>query len=133
MKLRREAKSLKAKALSSLRRGLSIYNGYEEDGRLTSVLLHLQHGCEMLMKAALMQRKVAVFDRKSGRSLGFEKCVNLARQHCGMSEGASGVMRTINSFRDAEQHWLLVLEEDILYLHIRALVTAIDWHSQGRV
>lgn len=126
MKLRREARSLKAKAVSSLRRGVSAYNSYDEDGRTTTVLLHLQHACEMLIKAALVQRNVAVFDRKSGRSLGFEKCVNLARQHCPIPEGAAGVMRAIASLRDAEQHWLLVVEEDILYLHIRALVTAID-------
>lgn len=126
MKLRREARTLKGKALSSLRRGLSAYNGYDEDGRRTTVLLHLQHACEMLIKAALVQRRVSIFDGKSGRSYGFEKCVNLARQHCRLAEGAAGVLRVIDSLRDAEQHWLLVVEEDILYLHIRALVTAID-------
>ncbi|HEX2257645.1 MAG TPA: hypothetical protein VHG92_13290 [Afifellaceae bacterium] len=67
-----------------------------------------------------------MFDKKSGRSHGFEKCVNLARQHCDLSEGAAGVMRAIDSLRDAEQHWLVVAEEDILYLHVRAMVTAVD-------
>lgn len=126
MKLRREARTLKGKALSSLRRGLSAYNGYDEDGRITTVLLHLQHACEMLLKATLIQKKVGVFDRKSGRSFGFEKCVNLAKQNCGLDDGAAGVMRAIDSLRDAEQHWLLVVEEDVLYLHIRAMVTAVD-------
>lgn len=63
MKLLRDARSLKSKALSSLRRGLSAFNSYEEDGRITVVLLHLQHACEMFLKAALVQARVSVFDK----------------------------------------------------------------------
>src|SRR5258706_2056017 len=40
MKLRREARSLKAKAMSSLRIGLEAFNGFSEDGRITKTLLH---------------------------------------------------------------------------------------------
>jgi hypothetical protein len=131
MKLRREAKTLKSKALSSLRRGLSAYNGYDEDGRMTTVLLHLQHACEMILKAALIQKKLSIFDAKSGRSFGFEKCTNLARQYCGLSEEAAGVMRAVDSLRDAEQHWIIFAEEEVIYLHIRALITAIDELLKG--
>lgn len=126
MKLRRDAKTLKLKSLCSLRRGLSAFNSYEEDGRITAILLHLQHTCEMLIKAALLQKGANIFDKKSGRSLSFEKCINLARQNCGLSESSAGTMRAIDSLRDAEQHWIVVVEEDILYLHARALVTAVD-------
>ncbi|MNL13411.1 hypothetical protein D3C87_1343180 [compost metagenome] len=35
-------------------------------------------------------------------------------------------MRAIDSLRDAEQHWLLTIDETLLYLHARALVTAFD-------
>lgn len=125
MKLRREAKILKHKALSSLRRGLTAFNSYDEDGRVTTVLLHLQHACEMLLKSALIQGRIGTFD-KTGRSYGFERCVNLARMHCGLTDGEAGVMRAIDSLRDAEQHWILLTEEDVLYLHARGLVTAID-------
>ena len=57
MKLRRESRTLKTKALSSLRRALTSFNGFEEDGRVTAVLLHAQHACEMLLKAMLVQRE----------------------------------------------------------------------------
>ncbi len=70
MKVRKEAGVLKAKAVSSLRRATVAFNSYEDDGRVTSVLLHLQHGFEMLLKAALVQRKVEVFDRKLGGPSG---------------------------------------------------------------
>lgn len=125
MKLRREARTLKRKAMCSLRRGLTAFNSYDEDGRITTILLHLQHACEMLLKAALIQTRVGVFD-KTGRSYGFEKCVNLAKIHCGLTDGEAGIMRAIDSLRDAEQHWIIVSEEDVLYLHARGLVTAID-------
>ncbi len=58
MKLRREARTLKLKALSSLRRAVTAFNGCDEDGRVTCVLLHLQHVGEMLLKAILVQRGV---------------------------------------------------------------------------
>jgi len=111
--------------MSSLRRGLAAFNSYDEDGRVTAILLHLQHASEMLLKAALVQMRIGIFD-KTGRSHGFEKCLNLARSHCRLNENQAGVMRAVDSLRDAEQHWILVAEEDVLYLHARALVTAVD-------
>jgi hypothetical protein len=125
VKLRREARNLKQKALSSLRRGLLAFNAYDDDGRITTVLLHFQHCCEMLTKAALVQRRENIFDA-SGRTFSLEKCANLAKQHCGVTEGEAGLMRAIDSLRNAEQHWFLRIDEDVLYLHARALVTTVD-------
>jgi hypothetical protein len=125
MRLRREARTLKQKALSSLRRGLKAFNDYDNDGRATTVLLHLQHACEMLLKAALFQKRVNIFDG-SGRTFSLEKCANLANQHCGVTEGEAGLVRAIDSLRNAEQHWLLWTDEDVLYLHARGLVTVVD-------
>jgi hypothetical protein len=126
MKLRREARSLKAKAISSLKIGLEAFNGFAEDGRTTKTLLHLQHACEMLLKASLVQRQVNIQDPQKGHSVGFKRCLNLARQHCGFSETQAGVFRAIDSLRDGEQHWLITVPEDVLFLHARGLVTAID-------
>jgi hypothetical protein len=125
VKLRREARNLKQKALSSLRRGLLAFNAYDDDGRITTVLLHFQHCCEMLTKAALVQQRVNIFDA-SGRTFSLEKCANLAKQHCGITEGEAGLMRAVDSLRNAEQHWFLRIDEDVLYLHARGVVTAVD-------
>ena len=35
-------------------------------------------------------------------------------------------MRAIDSLRDAEQHWLIIVDEQILFMHARALATVID-------
>jgi hypothetical protein len=62
MKLRREAAILKKKSIASLRRAARSFNDYDQDGRITTVLLHLQHAFEMLLKAGLVQKRVRVFD-----------------------------------------------------------------------
>lgn len=126
VKLRREARSLKAKALCSLRRAVTAFNGCDEDGRVTTVLLHLQHSAEMLLKAILVQKGARVFDPQSRTSIGFAKCLNLAGQHCKLTEEEAGLLRAVDAFRDAEQHWLLVVPEDILYLYARGSVTVFD-------
>jgi hypothetical protein len=125
VKLRREARTLKQKALSSLRRGIVAFNDYDDDGRVTTVLLHFQHTCEMLLKAALIQKRVNIFDG-SGRTFSLEKCASLAKQHCEVTEGEAGLMRAIDSLRNAEQHWILWTDEDVFYLHARGLITAVD-------
>src|SRR5947199_7838289 len=96
VKLSREARTLKLKALSSLRRGLVAFNDYNDDGRVTTVLLHFQHACEMLLKAALCQKRVNIFD-ESGRTFSLEKCANLAKQDCRVTEGEAGLTRAIDS------------------------------------
>ncbi len=105
MKLRREARTLKGKALSSLRRAVAVFNDLEEDGRVTCVLLHLQHAAEMLLKAILVQKNVKVFDASKQTSIGFEKCLHLGSHHAKLTKEEAGLLRAIDAFRDAEQHW----------------------------
>jgi len=126
LKLRREARILKGKALASLRRAAGAFNSYDEDGRVTSVLLHLQHSFEMLVKSALVQRRVRVFDPKDGKSLGVGRCVNLGVEHIGLTEPEAGTIRAIDAMRDEEQHWFAVMSEGLLYAHTRAAVTLFD-------
>ncbi|OAM79016.1 hypothetical protein [Devosia elaeis] len=126
MKLVREARTLKTKAICSMRAGMSAFNSFDDDGRVTAILLHLQHSCEMLLKAVLVQNKAKVFDKNTGKSLGFEKCLRLCTSDHGLTADEAGVMRAIDSLRDAAQHWYVFVAEDILYLHTRALITAFD-------
>jgi hypothetical protein len=125
-KLRREARTLKDKALCSLRRAVTAFNSCDDDGRSTCVLLHMQHAAEMLLKAILVQKGAKVFDRTKQTSIGFEKCVNLATQHAKLSPEEAGLLRTVDRLRDAEQHWLIVVPEDLLYLHARGFITTFD-------
>jgi hypothetical protein len=109
--------------VASLRRCARAFNDFDDDGRVTTVLLHLQHAFEMLLKAGLVEKRVRVLDRTKGRSVGFDKCVRLGTEHLRLSEHQCGLMRTIDALRDDEQHYLGSLSEALLYTHIRAAFT----------
>ncbi len=59
-------------------------------------------------------------------SIGHEKCINLANQHVKLTAAEAGLLRVVDGLRDAEQHWIIVVPEDVLYLHARGLVTVFD-------
>jgi hypothetical protein len=124
--MRKEARLLKSKAIGSFRRAAQAFNSLDDEGRVTTVLLHTQHAFEMLLKAALVERRQKVFDAKTGRSIGFERALNLARQEIGLDEDVVGTLRAIDALRDDEQHYLGGESEALLYLHVRAGVTIFD-------
>ena len=128
MKLRQQARVLKRKALTSFIIAAEAFNSPRDDGRVTDVLLHLQHAFEMLIKAALVQAGKPVFDQATGRSIGFEACVKLAMNDATikLNEADAGTLRAIDAMRDDEQHWFNEVSEQLLYLHVRAGVTLFD-------
>ncbi|MGY1982970.1 DUF3644 domain-containing protein [Nocardia gipuzkoensis] len=128
MKLKQESRVLKGKAIASLTCAVEAFNSPHNTGRETRVLLHLQHAFEMLLKAALVQTGEKVFDRDTGRSISFEKCVRLAEGSITikLEDSDAGTARAIDAMRDDEQHWFNVVPEQILYLHARAGVTLFD-------
>ena len=126
--MRATAKTLQKKALSSMRTAMTAFNSPHDDGRATVVLLHLQHAFEMLLKAAIFQGGAKVFDKKSGRSIGFEAAINQSGQLAGVkvTQDEAGTLRAIDALRDDEQHWFNDVSEGLLYLHARAGVTLFD-------
>ena len=121
--MQRDARLLKGKALASLRRCARAFNDFDDDGRATTVLLHLQHAFEMLLKAGLAEKRVRVLDKTKGRSISFEKCVRLGPEHLRLTEEQCGLLRTVDALRDDEQHYFGELSEGLLYMHVRAGVT----------
>ena len=119
---------LRGKAVASLKNGVTAFNSLEDAGRLTTVLLSFQHAFEMLLKGALDSKKVQVFDRRSGKSIGLERAINLAQQTEGikLTDDEAGTIRALDALRDAEQHWYVVVDEGMLYLYVRAAVTLFD-------
>lgn len=129
VKLRNEARELKRKAISSMRASMTAFNSPHDDGRVTAVLLHLQHSFEMLLKAALVQDRVPqVFDTETGRSIGFARCLHEARStpRVRLTDEEAGTLRAVDAMRDDEQHWFTLVDEGLLYLHARAAVTLFD-------
>jgi hypothetical protein len=107
VKLRSSARILTRKAVSLLRVGVVAFNGVSDEGRSTTVLLHLQHAFEMVLKSGLNQKRVPVFDKKTGRSIGFESAIRQAQQTDGikLTDEEAGTLRAIDAMRNDEQHW----------------------------
>lgn len=126
MKVKREAAVLRDQALASLRRSVQTFNSFDEHGRPSAVLRDLQHAHEMLLKAALVQRGVRVFDKRTGQSLNFERCVRLGCEHLQLTHDEAGTFRSVDALRDEHQHWFAEISEGLLYLQARAGVTLFD-------
>lgn len=126
MKLKRDARTLKASAMASLRRGMEVFNSHDDQGRTESVLLHLQHSSEMLTKALLVQKAHAVFDKEKGTSIGLDKALKIAIGNGWINDTQAGAIRAIDAMRDQAQHWMIVVAEDALYINARALITTLD-------
>ncbi|WP_291408835.1 DUF3644 domain-containing protein [Actinophytocola sp.] len=133
MKLKQESRVLKQKALDSLVTSIEAFNAPREQGRVTRVLMNLQHAFEMLLKAALVQTgEKNIFDKQTGRSIGFDRCLGLAAANTIIkladadADADAGTLRAIDAMRDDEQHWFNVVSEQVLYLHSRAGVTLFD-------
>lgn len=128
MRLKQQTRILQRKAIESFTVAVAAFNSPHEVGRVTQVLLHMQHAFEMLLKASLVQKNIPVFDEKTARSVGLERCLELARQHpeIRLSDDEAGTIRAIDAMRDDEQHWHNLVDEQVLYLHARAAVTIFD-------
>lgn len=121
-------RELKRKSISSLRTTVTAFNALDNDGRITAVLLHLQHAFEMLLKAALDRNKIAVFDKRSEKAISLESAIRLCQQtpEIRITDEEAGTIRVVDSWRDATQHWYMKVDESLLYLHVRAAVTLFD-------
>lgn len=120
---------LRGKAVASLRTGVSAFNGLDDDGRTTTVLLSLQHAFEMLLKSILEAKKdKGVFDKRSQKSISLDRAINRCQQIEGvkLTDEEAGVIRHLDAMRDAEQHWHLVVDEGLLFHNARAAVTLFD-------
>ena len=146
--MKREAKLLLDKACDALVLSIELFNRPHDRGRVSSTLIQLDHGFEMLMKAAILQRGGRIRDKRAKETIGFKACVRRSLSDGDinyLSENQALVLQTINGLRDAAQHHLLDISENQLYLHIQSGVTlfrdllksvfdqALNTHLPGRV
>lgn len=124
--MRKEAKMLLDKSCDSLLLGIEVFNRPQDRGRVSSVLIHIDHSFEMFLKAAIVHRGGQIRDKNARETIGFDACVRR-----GLSDGSikfltetqALTLQTINGFRDAAQHYLLDISEGQFYVHIQSAVT----------
>lgn len=124
--MRREANLLLDKAYDALIMSVELFNRPHDRGRVSSTLILLDHGFEMLLKAAILHRGGRIREKRAKETIGFDACVRRSlsdgKIKC-LSEEQALVLQTINGLRDAAQHHLLKITEGQLYLHVQSGVT----------
>lgn len=116
--MKREAKLLLKKATSSLILSVDRFNSSSDVGRAESVLIFLDHAFEMLLKAALVERGASIRDKGAKNTIGFDHCVRKALTEGDvqfLSEDQALNLQIINNYRDAAQHYMLDISEQLLY------------------
>lgn len=124
--MKREAKLLLNKAFDSLLLSIEFFNRPQDRGRVSGVLIQLDHGFEMLLKAAILHKGGRIREKRAKETIGFDACVRR-----GLSDGRvkflteeqALTLQTINGLRDAAQHHLLDISEGQLYVHVQSGVT----------
>jgi hypothetical protein len=124
--MKREAQMLLKKAGDSLLLGIEKFNCPFERGRVTLLLIALDHAFEMLLKASILQRGGRIRKRGAAETLGFDACVRV-----GLSDGKvkfateekAFTLQTPNRLRDAAQHHLITTQKAQLYIHAQSAVT----------
>src|SRR6266542_524913 len=121
-----EARLLLEKGADSLLLGIEKFNCPFERGRVTAVLIFLDHAFEMLLKASILQRGGRIRKRGASETLGFDSCVRTGLSDGKikfLSEEQALMLQVVNGLRDAAQHHLITIEEAQLYIHAQSAVT----------
>jgi hypothetical protein len=124
--MKREPKLLLAKACDSLVLSIELFNRPNDRGRVSGTLIHLDHGFEMLLKAAILHRGGSIRENRAKETIGFDACVRRSISDGTvkyLTEEQALVLQTINGLRDAAQHHLLDISEGQLYIHMQSGVT----------
>jgi hypothetical protein len=124
--MKREAKFLLEKACDALVLSIEMFNRPHDRGRVSSTLILLDHGFEMLMKAAILQRGGRIREKRAKATIGFDACVRRSLSDANikyLNEEQALVLQIINGLRNAAQHHLLDISEGQLYVHVQSGIT----------
>ena len=124
--MRKEVRQLRQKAINSLILSIDHFNKPWDLGRTEAVLILLDHSFEMLLKAAIRQKKGRIRKPSEKQTIGFDACVRKALTDAGirfLTNEQGLTLRAINGQRDAVQHYLIDISEHQLYFYAQAGVT----------
>jgi len=86
-------------------------------GRVEAVLIFLDHSFEMLLKASLVERGSRIREKRAKNTIGFAHRISKALTENGvqfLTEDQALNLQIINNYRDAAQHYLLDISEQLL-------------------
>lgn len=122
----KEARLLLDKAVVSLIISIEHFNRPSDKGRVTTVLILLDHAFEMLLKSCILQKGGKIREKRAPQTIGFDACVRRALSDGKikfLTEEQVLQLQSINNLRDAAQHHLLDISEQHFYIHIQGGLT----------
>ena len=127
--MRKECKTLHMKAVDSLVLAVDHFNRAWDRGRTEAVLILLDRAFELLVKAIIVHRAGgdAIREKKKeGMTIGFDlclrKCLSDTDLKC-LNEDEVVALQSLNTLRDAAQHYMVELSEEHLYVYAQAALT----------
>lgn len=124
--MKREVRLLHSKSIDSIILSIEHFNRPYDRGRVSTVLILLDHAFEMLLKASILHQGGRIREHKARETIGFDACVRKAFSDAKvkfLTEEQTLTLQTINGLRDAAQHHLLDISEEQFYLHVQTGVT----------
>lgn len=119
--MKRKADILLAKSIESLVLSVDHYNRIVDTGRHEAVLIFLDRSFELLLKAIIIHRGGNIRDNRAKETYNFyqcvRKCLSKSSLKC-LSEDDALTIQIINSLRDAAQHHILDISEELLYIYM---------------
>lgn len=125
--MRKEARTLHGKAVDSLVIAVDHFNRAWDRGRTEAVLIMLDRAFELLLKTIIIHKGGNIRENaKEGMTIGFDlclrKCLSDAKLKC-LTEDEVVALQTLNTLRDAAQHHMIEVSEELLYVHAQSAVT----------
>lgn len=111
------------RAIDSLVLSIEHFNRPDDRGRSEAVLILLDHAFELLLKSSIVLKGGRIRKKDEKQTMGFDECVRKTIQLKIISDEQALTLQTINGLRDAAQHYILEISEELLYLQSQAGVT----------
>ncbi|MBT9132788.1 MAG: hypothetical protein DDT33_01317 [Firmicutes bacterium] len=127
--MKREARIMLGKSIDSLALSIEHFNRPCDRGRKEAVLVFLDRGFELLLKATVVHRGGRIRERRAKETISLDKCVRKClsdKQLKCLTDDQALTVRIINGMRDAAQHHILDISEQQLYMYSQAGVTTFD-------
>lgn len=124
--MKRKAKILLEKATESTLLSIEHFNRPWDKGRTEAVLIFLDRGFELLMKAIILYKGSKIRESRQNETIGFNKCLRklLSEEKCKtLTEEEALTLQIINSLRDAAQHYIIEVSESQLYIYVQSAIT----------
>jgi len=124
--MKKEARLLLDKAIDSLIISIEHFNRPSDRGRVSTVLITLDHAFEMLLKAAIIHKGGRIREKRAPQTIGFDACVRRALSGAGitfLTREQALQLQAINGLRDAAQHHLVEISEPHFYIQAQGGLT----------